>query len=137
MVIALREFSSLKEFIKSIDDEINELRKGLGELLRKLEEVRIRAEQERKIRELLSKLGRELPSTLPNVIDFKNTRLILNPTPEQEVSSLEQAVESINNRVTYLQAIRKDLEVLGASDIEVKVVVIYVESLPRIILLKM
>ncbi|RLG80142.1 MAG: hypothetical protein DRO09_03485 [Thermoprotei archaeon] len=137
MVIALREFSSLKEFIKSIDDEINELRKGLGELLRKLEEVRIRAEQERKIRELLSKLGRELPSALPNVIDFKNTRLILNPTPEQEVSSLEQAVESINNRVTYLQAIRKDLEVLGASDIEVKVVVIYVEGLPRIILLKM
>ncbi len=137
MSFVVREYSSVSEFIKSIDDELNDLRKILGELLRRLEELRVKAEQEKKLKELLAKLGGGTPPTQSNVIELKNVRLMLNPSPEQEVSALEQAIESINNKVVQLQAIRKDLEVLSGSSLEIKVQAIYFDGLPKIVILRM
>ncbi len=137
MSFVVREYSSVSEFIKSIDDELNDLRKVLGELLRRLEELRVKAEQEKKLKELLAKLGGGTPSAQSNVIELKNVRLMLNPSPEQEVSALEQAIESINNKVVQLQAIRKDLEVLSGSSLEIRVQAIYFDGLPKIVILRM
>ncbi len=137
MSFVVREYSSVSEFIKSIDDELNELRKVLGELLRRLEELRVKAEQEKKLKELLAKLGGGSPPAQSNVIELKNVRLMLNPSPEQEVSALEQAIESINNKVVQLQAIRKDLEVLSGSSLEIRVQAIYFDGLPKIVILRM
>ena len=137
MSFVVREYSSVSEFIKSIDDELNDLRKVLGELLRRLEELRVKAEQEKKLKELLAKLGGGAPPAQSNVIELKNVRLMLNPSPEQEVSALEQAIESINNKVVQLQAIRKDLEVLSGSSLEIKVQAIYFDGLPKIVILRM
>jgi len=135
--IVVREFNNIGEFIKSVDDELSEMRRKLGELLRRLEELRVKVEQERKIKSILSKLGAATSaSTQSNVVELKTIKLIMNPTAEQEVSALEQVVEMLNNKITQLQAIKKDLDVLGGMDIEVKLTAIYMDGLPKNILIK-
>jgi len=105
--------------------------------LRRLEELRVKVEQERKIKSILSKLGAATSaSTQSNVVELKTIKLIMNPTAEQEVSALEQVVEMLNNKITQLQAIKKDLDVLGGMDIEVKLTAIYMDGLPKNILIK-
>lgn len=135
MSVVYREFNNVAEFMKSIDDELGEHRKKLGELLRKLEELRVKAEQEKKIKSVLSKLG--VPEAAPqNIVEMKNVKLIMNPTPAQEISNLEAAIESLNAKVSQLTAIKKDLEVLGGLDVEVKLTVVYVEGLPKTVLIR-
>jgi len=135
--IVVREFNSIGEFIKSVDDELSEMRRKLGELLRRLEELRVKVEQERKIKSILSKLGAAASAgAQSNIVELKTIKLIMNPTAEQEVSALEQVVEMLNNKITQLQAIKKDLDVLGGMDIEVKLTAIYVDGLPKNILIR-
>ncbi len=133
----IREFDSIGEFMKTVDEELSNMRRKLGELLRRLEELRVKVEQERKLKSLLTKLGMSQEGATPsNVIELKTIRLIMNPTAEQEVVALEQAVENLNNKITALQAIKKDLEILGGIDVEVKLTTIYVDGLPRTILIR-
>ncbi len=135
MSVVYREFNNVAEFMKSIDDELGEYRKKLGELLRKLEELRVKAEQEKKIKTILTKLG--VPEAAPqNIVEMKNVKIIMNPTPVQEISNLEAAIESLNAKVSQLTAIKKDLEVLSGLDVEVKLTVIYIEGLPKTVLIK-
>ncbi len=133
----IREFESIGEFMKTVDEELSDMRRKLGELLRRLEELRVKVEQERKLKSLLTKLGMSQEGSTPsNVIELKTIRLIMNPTAEQEVVALEQAVENLNNKITALQAIKKDLEILGGIDVEVRLTTIYVDGLPRTILIR-
>jgi len=137
MSFVIKEFSSLSDFVKSIDNELSELRRLLSELLKRLEELRIKAEQERKLRELLQRLKGPSPTPEANTVELKNIRIILNPSPEQEVESLQQAIENINNRIMQLQNVKKDLEVLSNTEVDIRLEVIYVNGIPRVILLKM
>ncbi|MGC8975329.1 MAG: hypothetical protein ACP5KB_03925 [Thermoprotei archaeon] len=137
MSSTVREFNSIAEFMKSIDEDLNDYRKKLSELLRRLEELRIRVEHERKIKSAFTKLG--LTTEVPepkNVIDLKNIRLVMNPSAEQELSNLENVVEALNNKITVLTSTKKDLEVLGGLDVEVKLTVIYLEGLPKTLMIK-
>ncbi|MCC6057039.1 MAG: hypothetical protein LM583_10230 [Desulfurococcaceae archaeon] len=136
MSSVIREFNSLAEFMKYLDDEISEHRRKLGELLKRLEELRVRAEQEKKLKGVLAKLG--VPeSSASNEVALRNLRIIINPAASQELTALESAIESLNNRIAQLTAIRKEVEVLGGLDVEVKLAVIYVNGLPKVLLLRM
>jgi len=136
MSLVIREFTSVSELIKSIDDAIADLRKILGEYLRKVEELRVKAEQENKLKNILSKLG--VAATAPaNELNLKTVKVYINPTSEQELTSLEAALENINAKLTQLIAMRKDLDALAPlSDLNVKITVVYVDGLPKTILLK-
>ncbi|MEM0026496.1 MAG: hypothetical protein QXT53_00985 [Ignisphaera sp.] len=136
MSTVIKEFNSVAELMKSLDDEISEYRKRLGELIKRLEELRVKAEQEKKLKSLLSKLG--LPETsTANEIALRNVRIIVNPVASQELATIESAIESLNNRVMQLTAIRKEVELLGNIDVEVKISVVYIDGLPKIVLLRM
>jgi prefoldin subunit 5 len=136
MSVVIREFSSVNELLKFLDDEIANYRRALGEMLKRLEELRVRAEQEKKLRSVLAKLG--LPeSQTQNEVALRNIRIVVNPSASQELAALEQAVESLNNRLTQLMAIRKEVEILSNIDVEVKIALVYVDNMPRIILLRM
>ncbi|MEM4692681.1 MAG: hypothetical protein QXR70_05045, partial [Sulfolobales archaeon] len=87
----IKEFNSVAEFIKDIDEDIAELRRRMGDLLKKLEELRIKAEQEKKIKELLGKLGVK-SEVVTNTVSLRGLTLIFNPTAEQEQTALEVAV---------------------------------------------
>lgn len=136
MSLVIREFTSVSELIKSIDDAIADLRKILGEYLRKVEELRVKAEQENKLKNILSKLG--VAATAPaNELNLKTVKVYINPTSEQELASLEAGLENINAKLTQLIAMRKDLDALAPlSDLNVKITVVYVDGLPKTILLK-
>ncbi|MEM0002458.1 MAG: hypothetical protein QXS24_06020 [Desulfurococcaceae archaeon] len=131
-----KEYVNVGEFLKSLDDTIAEYRKTLGELLRKIEELRIKSEQESKLRSILSKLGVS-PAAASNEINLRNVKILVNPLPQQELLSLESAVEALNNKITLLTGIRKDLEALaGLGDAGVRIIVVYIDDVPRNIILK-
>ena len=132
----VREFNSLAEFMKYLDDEISEHRRRLGELLKRLEELRVRAEQEKKLKSVLTKLGVPESGT-SNEVALRNLRIIINPATSQELTAMESAIEALNNRIAQLSAIRKEVEVLGGLDVEVRLAVVYVDGLPRVLLLRM
>ncbi len=126
----IKEFNSVAEFIKDIDEDIAELRRRMGDLLKKLEELRIKAEQEKKIKELLGKLGVK-SEVVTNTVSLRGLTLIFNPTAEQEQTALEVAVENLNNKLTTLQTLRRELEVVGGVELITKIRVIYVDGVPR------
>ncbi len=132
----IKEFKSLAEFIKVIDDDVAELRRRMGELLKRLEELRIRAEQERRIKELLAKLGMKPEVAAVNTVTLRGLTIIFNPTAEQEQTALEVAVENLNNKLTSLQALRKELEVFGGAELVAEVRAVYVDGIPRALMLK-
>jgi flagellar biosynthesis chaperone FliJ len=135
MSYVVRDFNNVGEFMKFLDEEIAQYRRVLGELLKKLEELRVRAEYEKKIRSTLAKLG--LPETSPtNEISLRSVKIIVNPSASQELSSLESAIEALNNKLTQLTAIRKEVEVLGGVDVDVKLSVVYMDGLPKLIILR-
>jgi len=134
----IREFTGFNKFIRALDEDLANLRKALGELLRKLEEVRVRAESEKALRNAFAKLGTSaVTQPQNNIINLKTVRIVINPTAEQELLSLEQAAEALNNKVMQLQAIRKELEVFANVDAEVKIVAVYFDDLPKVIHVKM
>ncbi len=135
MSVEIREFASVDELIKFIDAQIDALRKQLGELLRAIEETRIKAEQERKLKSLLAKLtGGAVPES--PVIELKAVKLYINPSAESEISLLEQAAEAINNKMMALQAVRRDLETLGTAEISTSLRVIVIDGVPRAVVIK-
>jgi len=133
---SVREFENVSEFLKSVDDTISEYRKRLGELLRKLEELRVRAEQEKKLKAILSKLGLS-ETTVANEVALRNVRIVVNPTAMQELTAMEAAVEALNNKVALLTAVRKELEILSGIEVGAKLSVIYVDEVPRTIVLRL
>ena len=136
MTTLIKEFSSIGEFIKDLDGTLAEYRRRLGELLRRLEDLRVKAEQEKRLKELLSKLGGSAGGASANVIKLKTINLVMNPSPQQEISALEEAVENLNNKITTLQAMKKDLEMIANAEIEVKVSAIYVDGLPKTLFIR-
>jgi prefoldin subunit 5 len=132
----VKEYSTIAEFIKSVDDAIADLRKILGEHLRKIEELRVKVEQEAKLKSVISRLGlTAAPSGTE--LSLKTIKVVVNPTAEQELAMLEQALESINNRLTQLTTLRKDLDALAPlSDVNVKITVVYVDGIPKNIILR-
>ena len=134
--VVVKEYSSVTELLKSIDDVISDLRKTLGEYLRRIEELRVKVEQETKLKAVLGKLG--LTTTPPpNELSLRNVRVVVNPTAEQELGSLEAALEGLNARLTQLTSIRKDLDVLSSlGDTSVKITVIYVDGVPKSVFIR-
>ena len=137
MSTEIREFSSLTELFKYLDTQIDELRRKLGELLRVIEEVRIKAEQERKLKSLLSKVAGTSVESQAMVVELKNLKLLINPNAESEMSLLEQLAETINSKMMLLQSIRRDLEVLRGEDIIASIRVIVIDGIPKGVILKL
>lgn len=137
MAAVIREFNNLNEFMKSVDDTLAEYRKRLGEMLRRLEELRVKSEQEKKLKSLLGKLGISEAATPSNEVELKNVKIIVNPSPSQELSALESAVEAINSKITLLTTVRKELEILSGLDVGAKITVVYIDDVPRTIVLKL
>ncbi len=132
-----REFRTLDELFRYIDSQIEDLRKKLGDLLRLVEEARLRAEQERKLKSALSRiLGSSIETSSP-VVELKNIKIYVNPSAENEISLFEQLAEAINTKIMQLQAIRKDLEVFRDLNLTTPLRVVIIDGVPRSIMIKL
>ncbi len=137
MATEVKTFNSLSEFMKFIDSKLAEYRRMLGELLRVLEDVRARADQDRKLRSLLQKLGVAQTQTQPPTADLHGVKVAFNPPAEVELEMLEQLVESVNDKITKLQTLKKDLEAIAAEDIEAQVKAVIIDDIPRSLMIKL
>lgn len=137
MSAVVKEFSSFADLIKSIDEELNTLKQQLADYLRRLEDIRAKSEQERKLRELLKSLTGEEQTGKGKVVDLKDVKLYINPDAEQEASVMEEIIDKINKTIQSLQSIRKSLEPLSSVEVEAKIVVVYKEGVPSSIILKL
>ncbi len=137
MSALVKEYTSFAELLKAIDEQLNALRQQLANYLRRLEDVRAKAEQERKFKEFLRTLtGEETPPTSGKVVDLKDVKLYINPSAESESELLEDLIDRINKSIQALQSARKYLEPLAGFDIEAKIVVIYKEGIPSAIIIR-
>ncbi len=135
----IREFASIKDLFGYIDSQIAQYRKVFGDLIRVVEDLRARAERQRKILEAIGKLapgvqvsgGEGSPQ-----IDLRGVKVIINPSPLQELGSLEKILEEINARIMELTNIRKDLEALAGVDVGGKILVYFKDDVPVTIILK-
>lgn len=136
MSTVVREFTNFSELIKSIDDSINASRALLAEFLRRLEDVKAKSEQDKRLRELIKKLTGEEIASAGKTIDLKDVKLIINPDSIQEAKILEEVVDKLNRSLQTLQSIRKVLEPLVGLDVEAKITVVYTEGIPSSIIVK-
>lgn len=136
MSMVVREFKSIGELVKFIDEEVNSYRALLAEFLRRLEDVRVRSEQEKKLKDLLKTLGVG-ETKKSTVIDLKDSKLIIDPSAEEESKVIEEAVERLNKNIQVLQAIRKSLEPLANLDIEAKITVVLRDGVPTSVLIRL
>ncbi|MCD6301113.1 MAG: hypothetical protein J7L82_03480, partial [Staphylothermus sp.] len=130
MSTVVKEYTSFAELVKSIDEELNTLKQQLAEYLRKLEDVRAKSEQERKLREVLKNLIGEKQVGKGRVVELKDVKLLINPDAEQEASVMEEIISRINRTIQSLQNIRKTLEPFSGIDVETKILVVYREDIP-------
>lgn len=130
----IKEYLSPKDFMNSLDEDINEMRKILAENLRKLEEMRRRVDQQKMIRQIVQKLFPQYKFVAPkNVVELRDTQIVIGPTIEQEIESLERVLDLINHKLNILISIRKELEVLTQYKSPLKIIAFYIDGIPKII----
>ncbi|MEM0378587.1 MAG: hypothetical protein QXP68_03855 [Thermosphaera sp.] len=133
----IKEYSSFAEVIKFIDESIASLRQQLAENLKKLEDARARAEQAKKLRELLKSLAGEEISGAGKVIDLKDAKILVNPDPVTELQVIEEAIERINRTILSLQNLKKALEPWSSVEVPNKITVVVKEGIPSSFILRL
>jgi hypothetical protein len=112
MVDELREYGSVNEIVKALDDQINLTKTTLGEYLRRLDEIRSLAERSKKVRDLVTKLAGKKASAANTLgeISMGGLNIVLDANPLQELTAIEEAVRSQQDRLLMLQKAREGMK---------------------------
>jgi len=112
MVNELKEYESVKEIVKALDDNINLTKNMLGEYLRRLDEIRSLAERSKKVRDIVTKLAGKkaaAANTLGEIM-IGNLNVVLDANPFHELTAIEDAVKSQQDRLLMLQKAREGMK---------------------------
>jgi hypothetical protein len=140
MVNELKEYASVKEIVKVLDDNINLTKNMLGEYLRRLDEIRSLAERSNKVRNIFFKLAgkkADAANTLGE-ITVGNLNVVLDANPFHELTAIEDAVKSQQDRLLMLQKAREGMKWMDQiEDADgLKFMVLESDGVPARILLK-
>jgi hypothetical protein len=139
MVVELKEYQSANEIAKALDTEITQTKSMLGEYLRRLDEIRSLAERSKKVRDVVYKLaGKKAAQGSLGEITIGDLNFVLDANPFHELTAIEEAVRSQQNRLLVLQKAREALKwVDQIEDTEgLKYLVLENDGMPERILLK-
>jgi hypothetical protein len=139
MVVELKEYDSAAEIAKTLDSEITRTKSMLGEYLRRLDEIRALAERSKKIRDVVFKLaGKKASQQNLGEITVGNLNVVLDANPFHELTAIEEAVRSQQERLLVLQKAREALKwVDQIEDTEgLRYLVLESDGVPEKILLK-
>ena len=143
-VTDLKSFGSVSELNSFIDREISELKAQLGEHLRRLEAVKAKAETLVKFENLLSELakaarrGGAMSVAEEKEFEIGAMKIVVNPSPKQELEILIATVRSLQERIMLLERIKKSLEQLARiQDIEIKLEVLFENEIPTKVFIRM
>lgn len=114
MAYNLLQFNSFEELLRYIDSQIAALQKSISALQQRYEAVRAKAERVRAIERVLEDLlGEKLPSL--NEIDYMGLKLVINARAIDELTVLEEVLESQRDSLEALKSIRELLSRLESS----------------------
>jgi metal-responsive CopG/Arc/MetJ family transcriptional regulator len=139
MVVDLKEYGSVNEIVKALDNKINLTKNMLGEYLRRLDEIRNLAERSKKVREVISKLaGKKAVQNSSGEIVVGDLNVVLDASPLQELTAIEEAVRGQQDKLLMLQKARESMN--WADQLEdtdgLKLMVLESDGVPAQILLK-
>jgi len=139
MVVEIKEYQSAEKITEALEDEITQTKSTLGEYLRRLDEIRSLAERSKKVREVVSKLaGKKATQSNPGEIVVGDLNVILDATPFHELTAIEEAVRSQQDRLLKLQKAYEAMkwtDQIGDTE-GLKYMVLEDDSVPTQILLK-
>lgn len=135
--LELRTFQTPEELKKFLDDEIGRLRTLLGDHLRRLEEARIKAEKLRKAHDALAKFAgsKQIPNFEGREVDMTGLRVMINPTPRQEMDLLEEVVKTLQDKLNTVQRVRKAFDPLAVEEGIVTITVAIADNVPHKLML--
>ncbi len=139
MVIELKEYESASAIAKTMENEITRTKSMLGEYLRRLDEIRTLAERSKKVREVVFKLaGKKGVQGSLGEITVGDLNVVLDANPFHELTAIEEAVRSQQDRLLVLQKAREAIK--WADQIEdaegLRYLVLENDGVPSRILLK-
>ncbi len=138
--IGISEYSSVSEISESIEKELAETKSALGGYLRQLDDRRAVAEKTQRIYNVVAKVADKMPSkTNPNSVDLGSLEVVVDATVLNELTAIENVVQSHQKRLIALQKAREALKTLDqAGDTEgIKYLAIEKDGIPEQILLKL
>lgn len=138
MVVSLKEFDSAIEIVKAMDNEIAETKNTLSGYLRRLEDIRALAEKSKRIREIISKVAGRRAIIESGEVSIGGIGLILNAKSVHELTAIEEAVRSQQEKLVALQRAREGLkwaDQIGETE-GVKFLVLEKNGVPEKILLR-
>jgi len=139
MVVELKEYDSATEIAKTLDGEISQTKSMLGEYLRRLDEIRSLAERSKKIRDVVFKLaGKKATQQNMGEITVGNLNVVLDANPFHELTAIEEAVRSQQERLLVLQKAREALKWVDQIEdtVGLRYLVLESDGVPEKILLK-
>ena len=139
MVAILKEYQSAQEMSDTLDKDISDTKSKLGEYLRRLDDIRMVAERSRKIREVVLKLaGKKAVAESLGEISIGGIDIVLDANPFHELTAIESAVRSLQERLLVLQKAREGLKQFDAlGDTEgLKFLVVEDNNVPQRVLFK-
>ena len=139
MVVQIKEYESAGKITDALEDEIGRTKSTLGEYLRRLDEIRSLAERSKKVREVVSKLaGKKANQGNLGEIVVGELNVVLDATPFHELTAIEEAVKSQQDRLLKLQKAREAMKwTEQIEDTEgLKYMVLEDDSVPTQVLLK-
>ncbi len=132
----IKRFNSIGELLEFVDQKLEEYKKNLSNLLPEIEEIKAKAEQNRKVKALLTKFG-VAQQEQQSLIEIHDIKIAINPLAEVEHKLKEELIENLNDKVTRLQTVKSDLEELVEEEIDAPVEVVIVDDIPKAILIKL
>jgi len=125
-------FNTAEALKKYLDDEIGRIRTLIGDLLRRLEEIRLRAERFKKAQAALVKFAgeKQMPALEGKEMEMPGFRVIINPGPKQETETLEGVVTSLQSKLDNIVKIRKSIDPLADFEEGVTISTVISEGIP-------
>ena len=112
MVVELKTYSSADAIAETLDEQVSQSKSVLGEYLRRLDEIRQLAERSKKIREVVLKMAGKTKSAQESLgeINIGSLDVVLDANPFHELTAIEEAVRSQQDRLLVLQKAREALK---------------------------
>ena len=140
MTVEMREYPSANAIMKAVDSEIGRTKSALGEYLRRLDEIRSLAERSKKVQDTVLKLAGKKTAAASTLgeITVGDLNVVLDANPFHELTAIEEAVKSQQDRLLLLQKAREGMKwVDQLEDADgLKFMVLESDGVPSRILLK-
>ena len=138
--VGIKEYDSAAQIEEHIDKEIAQTKSALGEYLRQLDDIRSVAERSKRLYDIVSNAtGKKQSMEKPDTVDVNGLEIVLDATPLNQLTAIEDVVRSHQQRLIALQKAKDALKTLDeAGEAEgIQYLVLEREGIPEQIMLKL